>query len=99
MASRAGSSRWCSQAVDARAPERAHLSVRNRGAEGSRGLDAPHGRARSGDVLIRAPRPPARRLMRWWALPGLLAFVLARLPSFFEPHWYTDEAGYSTVAR
>ena len=25
--------------------------------------------------------------------------VVARLPSFFEPHWYSDEAGYATVAR
>jgi 4-amino-4-deoxy-L-arabinose transferase-like glycosyltransferase len=29
----------------------------------------------------------------------LLVFVVARLPSFFEPHWYSDEAGYATVAR
>jgi len=33
------------------------------------------------------------------ALPGLLALVILRLPSFMEPHWYTDEAGYSNVAR
>jgi 4-amino-4-deoxy-L-arabinose transferase-like glycosyltransferase len=38
-------------------------------------------------------------ITRWWVLPGALAFVVARLPSFFEPHWYTDEAGYATVAR
>jgi 4-amino-4-deoxy-L-arabinose transferase-like glycosyltransferase len=36
--------------------------------------------------------------------PGPLAWgaallVLLRLPSFFEPHWYTDEAGYTTAAR
>jgi hypothetical protein len=36
---------------------------------------------------------------RWlWAVPFSL-YTLARLPSFFEPHWYTDEAGYLTVAR
>jgi 4-amino-4-deoxy-L-arabinose transferase-like glycosyltransferase len=33
------------------------------------------------------------------ALPGLLALVILRLPSFMEPHWYTDEAGYLNVAR
>jgi 4-amino-4-deoxy-L-arabinose transferase-like glycosyltransferase len=25
--------------------------------------------------------------------------LLGRLPSFFEPHWYTDEAGYTTTAQ
>ncbi|MBO0682990.1 MAG: hypothetical protein J2P45_07525, partial [Candidatus Dormibacteraeota bacterium] len=29
----------------------------------------------------------------------MAVFVLARIPSFFEPHWYADEAGYATVAR
>ncbi len=38
----------------------------------------------------RRPGPLARGL-------GLL--LLLRLPSFFEPHWYTDEAGYTTAAR
>jgi 4-amino-4-deoxy-L-arabinose transferase-like glycosyltransferase len=38
-------------------------------------------------------------ISRWWALPGVLVFVVARLPSFFEPHWYGDEAGYATIAR
>lgn len=37
--------------------------------------------------------------MRRAALPGLLTLVILRLPSFMEPHWYTDEAGYSNVAR
>lgn len=32
-------------------------------------------------------------------MPGLVVFVLARIPSFVEPHWYADEAGYATVAR
>ncbi len=28
----------------------------------------------------------------------LLLFVVLRAPSWFEPHWYTDEAGYATTA-
>jgi len=28
-----------------------------------------------------------------------LLYTLLRIPSFFEPHWYTDEAGYATTAR
>jgi hypothetical protein len=28
----------------------------------------------------------------------LLLYVLLRVPSWFEPHWYTDEAGYATTA-
>ncbi len=28
----------------------------------------------------------------------LLLFVLLRVPSWFEPHWYTDEGGYATTA-
>ncbi|HUZ86761.1 MAG TPA: glycosyltransferase family 39 protein [Candidatus Baltobacterales bacterium] len=28
-----------------------------------------------------------------------MVYTLLRLPSFFEPHWYTDEAGYVTAAR
>ncbi|MGH7641127.1 MAG: glycosyltransferase family 39 protein, partial [Candidatus Dormibacteria bacterium] len=41
---------------------------------------------------------------RWWRWPSLslllplLLFLLLRLPSFFEPHWYTDEAGYANTA-
>ena len=36
-----------------------------------------------------------------WLLftPALLVFVVSRLPSFWEPHWYTDEAGYVTTAQ
>lgn len=38
----------------------------------------------------------------WWRARSLtvpLALLLVlRLPSLFEPHWYTDEAGYATVA-
>lgn len=37
--------------------------------------------------------------MRIAAIPGLAALVVLRLPSFMEPHWYTDEAGYVNVAR
>jgi 4-amino-4-deoxy-L-arabinose transferase-like glycosyltransferase len=33
----------------------------------------------------------------WW-LPGFIAYAVLRLPSFVEPHWYTDEAGYVSVA-
>lgn len=34
-----------------------------------------------------------------WTLVLLLSlFVLLRLPSWFEPHWYTDEGGYATTA-
>lgn len=34
----------------------------------------------------------------WW-LPGAFAFVLLRLPSLLQPHWYTDEAGYALAGR
>lgn len=41
--------------------------------------------------------PPLRHLR---PLPaGLALLALLRLPSFFEPAWYTDEAGYATAAR
>src|SRR3989442_10007558 len=36
---------------------------------------------------------------RTWLAPGLLVYSICRIPSFFEPHWYTDEAGYATTAR
>ena len=32
-------------------------------------------------------------------LPASLLFAVLRIPSFFEPRWYTDEAGYSSTAR
>ncbi len=44
------------------------------------------------------------RARRWWNHPALvlglvlLLFLLLRVPSWFEPHWYTDEAGYATTA-
>lgn len=31
-------------------------------------------------------------------VPGLVTFGVLRIPSFLEPHWYTDEAGYVSVA-
>jgi 4-amino-4-deoxy-L-arabinose transferase-like glycosyltransferase len=34
-----------------------------------------------------------------WLIPGLIVYAICRIPSFFEPHWYTDEAGYATTAR
>jgi 4-amino-4-deoxy-L-arabinose transferase-like glycosyltransferase len=34
-----------------------------------------------------------------WAVPAGLIYAVCRVPSFFEPHWYTDEAGYATTAR
>jgi 4-amino-4-deoxy-L-arabinose transferase-like glycosyltransferase len=29
----------------------------------------------------------------------VVTYTICRLPSFFEPHWYTDEAGYTVTAR
>lgn len=38
---------------------------------------------------------------RYWStlLPAVLLFTVLRVPSFLEPAWYTDEAGYATTAR
>ena len=36
---------------------------------------------------------------RRWLLAALALFLLLRLPSWFEPHWYTDEAGYANTAH
>ena len=38
---------------------------------------------------------------RYWPtlLAGALIFTVLRVPSFWEPYWYTDEAGYLTTAR
>ena len=41
---------------------------------------------------LRALRPV------WGPLSALLLYTVLRLPSFAEPHWYTDEAGYVSVA-
>jgi hypothetical protein len=38
-------------------------------------------------------------LARLWWLPGTFAFMVLRLPSLLEPHWYTDEAGYAVAGR
>ncbi|MGA8207359.1 MAG: glycosyltransferase family 39 protein [Candidatus Dormiibacterota bacterium] len=39
------------------------------------------------------------RWRRWRSLTVPLTLLLVlRLPSLFEPHWYTDEAGYANVA-
>ena len=42
---------------------------------------------------------PLRASGGWWGAPALALFALLRIPSFFEPHWYTDEASYVNVAR
>ena len=42
---------------------------------------------------------PARGSALWWTAPSLVVFTILRLPSFFEPHWYTDEASYVSVAK
>jgi hypothetical protein len=34
-----------------------------------------------------------------WTLPAFGLFAILRIPSFLEPHWYTDEGGYATAAR
>jgi len=39
------------------------------------------------------------RLAALWWLPGAVAFVVLRLPSLLQPHWYTDEAGYALAGR
>lgn len=42
---------------------------------------------------------------RWWLSRApflgiaIAAYTALRIPSFLEPHWYTDEAGYVTTAR
>jgi 4-amino-4-deoxy-L-arabinose transferase-like glycosyltransferase len=55
----------------------------------------PDGEAADAWLDAGVPRRPARAA---WLVPFLL-FTALRLPSFFEPHWYTDEAGYATAAR
>jgi hypothetical protein len=52
---------------------------------------------------VAPPDSTSRRGALWWrpylALGlVLLLFVVLRAPSWFEPHWYTDEAGYATTA-
>jgi hypothetical protein len=56
---------------------------------------APEGRCRAA-----ASRLPSFRLRRRvWLIGPLALYALLRIPSFLEPHWYTDEAGYVTTAR
>jgi 4-amino-4-deoxy-L-arabinose transferase-like glycosyltransferase len=43
--------------------------------------------------------PPYRLRRRVWLIGPLALYSLLRIPSFLEPHWYTDEAGYVTTAR
>ena len=43
--------------------------------------------------------PPYRLRRRVWLIGPLALYALLRIPSFLEPHWYTDEAGYVTTAR
>lgn len=31
--------------------------------------------------------------------PGAVLYALLRLPAFFQPHWYSDEAGYMSEGR
>ena len=55
-------------------------------------------------LLTSKPSGSGRGALRRWAAPGwrvvpLGVFAVLRLPSFFEPHWYTDEAGYAATAR
>ena len=61
--------------------------------------DRPSPRTKS---LAVSATPDARRpwWRKWvWAAPAAVALVLLRLPSFWEPHWYTDEAGYVSTAQ
>ena len=58
-----------------------------------------------GSATVRAIARPGSRGRQWLRLvpvPSLtvplLLLLLLRLPSLFEPHWYTDEAGYATTA-
>ena len=56
---------------------------------------APEGRCRAA-----ASRLPSFRLRRHlWLIGPLTLYALLRIPSFLEPRWYTDEAGYVTTAR
>ncbi len=55
----------------------------------------------SAPYSVASASPPKRRgLVRpsWTLVLLLAAFLLLRLPSWFEPHWYTDEAGYAATA-
>lgn len=38
-------------------------------------------------------------LVPWWLALVLLAIVVLRIPTFFEPYWYGDEAIYLTIGN
>ncbi len=41
---------------------------------------------------------PSRWVPPWSLTVPVVLLLLLRLPSLFEPHWYTDEAGYANTA-
>ena len=45
---------------------------------------------------MRSSNPP--RGSYPWLAAALTTYVILRLPSLWEPHWYTDEAGYANTA-
>jgi hypothetical protein len=50
--------------------------------------------AAAGGRFRAARRLPSYRLRpRLWLIGPLALYALLRIPSFLEPHWYTDEAG------
>jgi 4-amino-4-deoxy-L-arabinose transferase-like glycosyltransferase len=56
--------------------------------------------AAGGRCRAAASRASTYRLRRRiWLIGPLVLYGLLRIPSFLEPHWYTDEAGYVTTAR
>jgi len=56
--------------------------------------------AAGGRCRAAASRASTYRLrLRIWLIGPLVLYGLLRIPSFLEPHWYTDEAGYVTTAR
>ncbi len=53
---------------------------------------------RAGTLAARAWRALCPPGSGPWLLVPVALFVALRIPSMFEPHWYTDEAGYATTA-
>ncbi|MBV8929389.1 MAG: glycosyltransferase, partial [Mycobacteriaceae bacterium] len=45
-------------------------------------------------ALAWRPNHAARWPALSWVAPGMAVMTVLRLPSLFEPHWYTDEASY-----
>lgn len=62
------------------------------------GVGASSSRGGHAQPFRRRPWPGALRTHLWLVGP-LLLYALLRVPSFLEPHWYTDEAGYVTTAQ